>query len=427
MKSNRLKYIFLFLFALLKTGFSLAQDYYFTHPLVSEVKTLRCRVDGDFMRPPVIDLQERSSLEIDFDIITTERKWISYRVIHCDANWQASNISELDYLDGFLPVRVDDVRPSFNTFVSYYHYSVSFPNDDVKLLISGNYAIEFFEDDRPDVPIAIATFAVSEGGVFIRGEASADTDIDYRDKHQQLACAVSWNSTQFPYVDPYTDYKLVIIQNGRLSTRRLLTRPLRATSGSAYYEHDEALIFPAGNNYRRFEFTDERYTSIGVEQLEYRPPYYHLWVIPDRIKAGSSYFYDRDQRGRFLVHALRVDDVDVEADYFWAHFSLNCTKQWRNMGVWLDGLMTYNSYNADNAMVYDESDERYYASLFLKQGSYNYQYLVGDPEDLSTMQTSPIEGDYYETPNEYSVWLYYCPSGGRYDRLVGFTTIVAKP
>ena len=61
-------------------------------------------------------------------------------------------------------------------------------------------------------------------------------------------------------------------------------------------------------------------------------------------------------------------------------------------------------------------------AVLLKQGSYNYQYLFV-PTGSSVGQTGPIEGNYYQTQNEYSIYVYYRPMGARYDRLIGVTTV----
>ena len=58
----------------------------------------------------------------------------------------------------------------------------------------------------------------------------------------------------------------------------------------------------------------------------------------------------------------------------------------------------------------------------MKQGNYNYQYLFV-PEGQTVGQTAPIEGDFFETENKYSVYVYYRPMGARYDRLIGVSTI----
>ena len=53
---------------------------------------------------------------------------------------------------------------------------------------------------------------------------------------------------------------------------------------------------------------------------------------------------------------------------------------------------------------------------------YIYQYLFV-PNGSTTGQTAPLEGDFYQTQNEYSIYVYYRPMGARYDRLIGVTTV----
>ena len=80
--------------------------------------------------------------------------------------------------------------------------------------------------------------------------------------------------------------------------------------------------------------------------------------------------------------------------------------------IFLQGDFTYGEYTDDFRLEYDAQDDAYYKEVLLKQGAYNYQYVVGN-------SPSAIEGNYYETPNEYDIYVYYRPSGARYDRLLG--------
>jgi hypothetical protein len=405
-----------------------AQGAFFTHPLVPELRTLKSIVDEDFARPIVLDMEGQSRVEISFDLLADDERRVSYRVTHCTADWLPSDLSELAYLEGFQPTRVTDVSPSFNTNVNYYHYRVAYPNEDFRLLLSGNYAFRFFYDDDPETDIAVATFRLSEGRVAVGGTVSGNTDVDFRQAHQQLTCQVSWSQATFPHLDPAADLTLRVRQNGRRDTERTVARPTRLTAGTAFYEHLPELIFPGGNNFRRFEFTDEHYTSIGIDRVAYHAPYYVAYLLPGRVRTSAPYLYDSDQHGRFLTHALRVDDPETESDYFLADFSLESAPiPLGARDIFLYGDFTYGLRDASTRMVYDREQDVYRQQLLLKQGAYNYLYLVGLPEEATDghepLRTAPIEGDHYETPNEYEVSVYYRPAGSRYDRLVGVATL----
>ena len=63
------------------------------------------------------------------------------------------------------------------------------------------------------------------------------------------------------------------------------------------------------------------------------------------------------------------------------------------------------------------SGRGYEKTLFVKQGYYNYIYVVRDNKTGRTDE-SLIEGNHWETENEYTIWVYYHPAGAQYDRLV---------
>ena len=68
-----------------------------------------------------------------------------------------------DYLDGFGENQITDYLASFNTRVSYTHYSLKLPNDDVRFLVSGNYVITVWAPGDPDTPLLRRRFFVTDG------------------------------------------------------------------------------------------------------------------------------------------------------------------------------------------------------------------------------------------------------------------------
>ena len=54
----------------------------------------------------------------------------------------------------------------------------------------------------------------------------------------------------------------------------------------------------------------------------------------------------------------------------------------------------------------------------LKQGFYNYKYVMIDSSDK--IVEGKIRGNFDETENKYSVLVYYRNFGERYDRVIGY-------
>ena len=90
--------------------------------------------------------------------------------------------------------------------------------------------------------------------------------------------------------------------------------------------------------------------------------------------------------------------------------------------IFIDGDLTQRRLDPLSRMVWNNATGRYELSLLLKQGAYNYQYLFV-PSGAERGETAPVEGDNYQTVNEYTVRVYHRPRGSRSDRLVGVSTI----
>lgn len=402
------------------TGTLEAQSFY-TRSLNPQVKTVQVVADGDFRRLPVCDMEGRTELKISFDYLTDEQPWIDYTIVHCDAQWNQDDLSEMDYLEySYLPQHVEEIEPSFNTFCQYYHCEVNIPNEGIRPTISGNYAMIFHLQDEPDSILAVACFMVNEGLAFATGEVSGNTDIDFQSIHQQVTMEIGWSDVKLPHLQPADDLKVLVQQNRRRDNQRWIERPSAIYANKAVYEHQSQLIFEAGNHWRRFEFTDERYPGLGVDHVRYVSPLYRAYLNPDRERSLVPYRYDQDQHGMYKVHALHVSNPDIEAEYFYAMFTLDASVSLDTQGVYLVGALTNQEINESTRMEYDSERGLYHKELLLKEGAYNYQYLVPVKSGLSGAMT---EGNHYETPNEYQVYVYYHSFGSRYDRLIGTTVL----
>lgn len=99
--------------------------------------------------------------------------------------------------------------------------------------------------------------------------------------------------------------------------------------------------------------------------------------------------------------------------------------QLTNGEILLDGEFVRSLPDSERVMNYDPATGKYTKTLLLKQGSYNYRYAgrSTDPTAVRNLVPALIEGDKYETKNEYTVKVYHRAPGARYDRLIGVATI----
>ena len=385
-------------------------------------RTLKVEKENNFLSPPVIQLGGNDRIVISFDEIGEDYSNLRFRLIHCNADWQPSRLIESEYLDGFNFEDIEDYAFSSNTFVNYVNYRFTVPSDNLHILASGNYIAEVFPQDDPDDVILRARFQVSEDTAVVTGNSSPRTDRGFNDEWQQITLVVD---TDIKDLNPYSDIIISVTQNRRPDTERFVTHPMRAEGGRIIYEHIQDLIFPASNEYRRFETVRDDYPGMGVDRINFESGNYHAWLKSDSERADRSYSFDQTQRGRFMIDEYNSTDPDLGADYVTVHFTLDYPEV-MNGQIYVNGDFTNNGYTDQYRMTYNRERQQYSLELPLKQGSYNYQYVaVKDGERRGT--TSLIEGDKYETLNEYNVSVYYRPAINRADRLIGSSTVYVAP
>lgn len=383
------------------------------------VKSLQINFADDFFASPVVVLGSGDRIAISFDYLDDERQYLRYSLEHCNATWSPSGLTDSEFLDGFNEGLIEDLDYSQATLVPYVHYRLSIPNEQVSPLISGNYLLKIYKEDAPEDVLLQCRFMVTEATAPVTAGVLSQTDIDYNKEHQQLSIAVDTERAQVE--DPFNDLIVVVGQNGRLDNETAFRQPLRMSGRTAIYEHQKPLIFEAGNEYRRFETVNEQYPGMRIDHIEFFEPYYHYVVVEDTPRNEEAYVYDETQSGRYMVRRQGADDSDVEADYGVVHFTLDYPESPGTM-IFIDGDFVQRRFDENSRMQYNYSSGRYERAMLLKQGSYNYQYLVVPP-GASRGGTGAIEGDKYQTVNEYMVRVYHRRRGERYDRLIGVAVV----
>lgn len=381
------------------------------------IKTLQVIANKDVLLPPIINLGGNNTIDIGFDILSHDYHRLIYKVEHCNADWTPSTeIFESDYLEGFNGQVIEDVETSFNTNLLYSHYHVQIPNEDLSLKLSGNYKVHVFRDEDgadPEQPLLTACFSVVEPEVGISASVSTNTEIDFNKTHQQVSFSINYGTLTVN--DPIRELKTVVMQNRRTDNWVLNPKPDIQKVNTLEYLHNRQLIFDAGNEFHKFEILGFNRANMNVDQIKWHDPYYHIILNEDRPQ--KNYIFENDQNGASVVRNEDNTDNETSTEYVWVHFSLKAPEMSQG-NVYIAGNWTYNQFIPQYRMSYNRELQAYEASLLLKQGYYNYQYLYVAPG--STRGESLIDGSFYQTENEYIILVYQRPTGERYDRLVGY-------
>lgn len=396
---------------------TLAANAQFSRSFVPAVRTTRILLNGEWGKVPVMQLGGDDVLDFSFDEMSHVYHRYIYRIVHCNADWSQSDLMEIDYLEGFNDVLIEDWENSINTNQLYTHYRFSLPNEDVTLKASGNYRVEVYDDEaESETPVASFEFSVVEPLVSFEAWVSGDTDTSFNEGEQQLSFAVHYPSF---VASPASELKAVVYQNGRRDNAVSGIVPTYITGDKVEYVHNGKLIFDAGNEYRRFEITDPNAPGEGVEDVVYDGSLYNAVLYMDKPRLSRSNY--RDENGRFFVNTLEGFGTAIEADYVNVHFALEVPYR-ADGDFYLLGDFCGNGFTAMNRLNYDTEDGYYYTFLPLKMGLYNYCY-VWLPAGSDKAVNVPAEGNFYNTGNEYLIYMYYRGFADRYDRLLGVHSV----
>ncbi len=379
--------------------------------------------NGEGMIDEQGDLQEHV-LEISFDEMSHEVHQYTYSLIHLNADGTESRLSSSEFVDGFTTQDITQYEHSLNTSELYTHYRFTFPNADMRIKASGNYALRIYEDGDTDKTIAIVRFAVVSPETGIKAKIRPNTDIELNGRYQQLDIDLEFGGKM--QSSRGEDFFIVVQQNGRVDNQAFAPKPTFLESNRLRYTNCKALIFEGGNEYRHFDTYSAYFAGTGVDRIVHDNSDYHAILFVDELRKGA-YIHEFDVDGQRIVNAERtIYDIETEAEYMWVHWTLAAEKPWFDGTVYVGGDVFENSISPRNRMQYDNERKCYWLNALVKQGGTDYQYWFvpkGEEQFESKVTLQQTEGSHWETENEYTIYVYYKPFGSRYDRLVGLQVI----
>ena len=385
-----------------------------------QIKTVLCHNTIDELSLPIINLNSAEQLLISFDDLDTDIKDYYFTIIHCKSDWTASDLMQSEYIDGFTDEPITNYEFSFNTLQKYSHYSFNFPTEELKPLLSGNYVFKIYEQGGET--IAFKRFMVLETMLTIKAEVRRATLVDDRKTKHEIDFIIK--HPNITIADPFSDIKVTIKQNNRGDNAITDLKPLFVKNNELIYDYQEDNTFWGNNEFRHFDIKSLRYQSERIKEIIFDSTYHHVYLFNDRKRPFDRYSIEPDINGKFLIKSQEGWKSSIEADYAFVHFTLPVDHI--SYGeLYVIGEFTNWQLEAANKLKYNADKMQYEASIYLKQGYYNYHYALKDTT-TNRVDVSFIEGTHYQTRNDYYIYVYYRAVGDRYDRFVGFLKTSSK-
>ncbi len=249
-------------------------------------------------------------------------------------------------------------------------------------------------------------------------ELTPSTDVALRFSNQKINATIAYTMA---IQNPYTDIKLVLMQNGNPLTAKLNTKPNFVKPGALVYNDLASNDFSGSNEFRKFDLRSLRYKGEHVQEMSVDSTN-NIVLFQDLSGNVSKYTQQTDENGAFFVRNQDNTNNDTDSDYGRIQFTLNAKAPSENGEVYVVGRFNNYTLTENNKLSYDASRKKFYTVQYLKQGVYDYQYVWKD-NGSGKIDNIAFEGSFFETENDYQAFVYYRRPGSRWDELIGYNMI----
>jgi len=393
----------------------------------SNIHSVKLFQQNNQLSLPIINLQSTDLLELHFDDVDGVVKNYFYTFQLCNANWQPADVSSFDYIKGYQQLRLNQYRLSAIALTKYVHYQANLPDRNCMPTKSGNYLLKvFLNGDTAQLAFTKRVFVVNNL-VNIGARVMQPFDNQYRNTAQRIQMNI--DVKQLNAQIPQQQVKVVIAKNNQLNDVVTLTQPTFIRGNILEYNNENEAVFLAGKEYRWIDVRSFRYESERINKVDRSQQPWQIWVQADGSRLNERYVLYRDLNGWMEIANTESVNPWWQSDYALVHFTFVPTNNQPFAGkdLFIAGELTGNQFTKNNAMEYNSTKGVYEKTLLLKQGFYSYNYVTKEVSNSSAQPISTwVDGNYWETENDYVIFVYYRSFSGRHDELVGISTINSR-
>lgn len=411
-----MKYLLIALFFIASIQFSHAQTTTYDNTVYyNDVATVILQKDLTIYDPsPLINLGAGDKLILSFDQLKPQNEFFNYTYIHCNSNWEPSNLQPMEYISGRLMGDITNFKYSTNTYQKYTHYTLKFPEEDMELTKSGNYILKIFRNfDEEDV-VLTRRFMVVDSKTNTGGTIKSATNAAFRFTHQEIDFTVDYKGYDIP--NPFMDVNINILQNNSWTNAIYGLKPLFVNGNVLTFNYEDKNLFPGGNEFRFFDIRSLRFFSNQVVK-KYFDSLQNVVLKPDELRGGLNYVRWVDYNGKRVIENSDGVNIVEDGDYALVHFYLKSDDKTDLGDIYVYGELTDWQAKEQFKMKYWPDFGMYSCSALLKQSYYNYLYVLKDKE--GNIVYDKTEGNHQETENDYTILVYHKNVFYGYDELIG--------
>ncbi len=380
------------------------------------IKTVQLYPKGQSIQsaisPAVKDIDSNQKLILEFDDLREDADYYYIYFLHCNADWTLSDMRSNMYLTAYNEFEIENFEFSSESKINYVHYSFELPN----FKTTGNYlAIVYRDRDKKDIVLS-KRFSIYRNSVGVGGYISRSSSVPDRPNNQRVE--VTLNYSELKSIDPAKDFTIVVRQNERPDYTKTGLSPTFIDENAKLIRYQNLGLdndFPGGNEFLSFDISTVNSSGRNVAKVWFdnNKPVAELRLNKVRDPA---YFQVLDVNGKYYIRDLEGGrSGTLTSEYVNVKFLLNYPET--NDKIYALGDFNQWQKNHQSLMKFDIETKQYYTTQLLKQGWYDYTYL------LDSQKPETINNSFFETENLYEIFVFYRPMGARGDQLVGYSRI----
>jgi len=389
---------------------------YEDHIYEDNIKTVRlypASDDPDIKMLPAVTSMGGANLQVEFDDLQDDRTNYYAKILHCNYNWTPSRLHDLDYIADYNEFNINDYTYSSNTHIPYVHYRFLIP----KVKLPGNYLLIIYRDGDKEDLIISRRFMVSSNVVSLIHESNFGMST-LKATNQQINFVLDYNRVNI--TNPLETVNAVIRQNQRWDNAQVDIKPSfinesKKTMEYRFFNNEKS--FQAGNEFRFVDFASLNSPGQNTGHLLRDKKPYQLYVATDVPRDGQRYAQYKDLNGSFIISNYDAGEGDISGNYLNVIFTLPASRPYKSK-IYVMGSFNNWVKESTNEMTYSQG--QYTCNILLKQGIYDYCY---QPES----ESESVEGNYYETENQYEIFVYNHSFYPDADMLIGYYNLRVNP
>lgn len=353
-------------------------------------------------------------LTLRFDHLSNNSDMFTVRAEHRNSDWSASNLFDGFYMRGQLTDYISDPVQSTSVAPNYMQYTYRFPNRNFSFQISGNYLLHI-EDYRTGDLLFSVPFMLYEdqGSIETAIEEVYGLESYHFLHHQPFATYIL---PEFVLM-PDQDISIYFVQNqfwGRLqqATIRDISESDRIRM---HVPRDDA--FPG-----RYEFMPlimQDIDDLPTDFIEVRKDTEPPAVVRDRDVINFRVNPSNLGSNRYGRPETRQD-----ARYARVEFVLDRPV---NLGtdsrIYVTGPFSNWGVSDNNRMRYNPESDQFTASILIKEGSYDYKYVLVEGRFIDDLR---LADSFADSRQEYYTLVYYRDLQLNADRLLNISSDITR-